>query len=333
MVHIHGVVNVLVTGAAGFIGSHLAVALRRRGFRVRGFILPTDDETLLAEENVEVFKGDVTRGEDCSKAVGGMDVVFHLAAIVNDWCPRKPIIRVNAGGTESLLRAASLRGVRRFVLLSSLAVHDFHPYRSGDENAPRDAHLTAYAESKILAEDLARRYHAGGLIETVIVRPGLFPLGPRDRTSFLKLVRGLRKRIYAHINRGRSVFCTAYVENLVEGIVLAGVKRRAAGETFVIADPPPVRWKNLIDAFCKHLGIERIRRSLPGWLTGSPRSWNSAIKSIWPRGSRRLRAIGSKCPPRISISRARRPERFWDIVRRWTSPKPSNGRSNGIKAR
>jgi nucleoside-diphosphate-sugar epimerase len=151
-------------------------------------------------------------------------------------------------------------------LVSSLAVHRFHPYRNGDEGAPRNARLTPYAESKILAEDLALRYQARGLIETVIVRPGLFPFGPRDRTSLVKLVGGLRRRLYAHINGGRSVFCTAYVENLVEGILLAGIEPKAAGETFVIADEQPVNWESLIAAFCEQLGIEEIRRSLPGWL-------------------------------------------------------------------
>jgi nucleoside-diphosphate-sugar epimerase len=258
--------NVLVTGAAGFIGSHLIAALKKRGHRVTGFVLPTDDDSFLVRERIRIFKGDVTKQEDCLRAVRGVEVIFHLAAIVNDWCGRRRMIQVNAGGTECLLRAASLMGVRRLVLMSSLAVHHFRGYQQADENAPRDAYLTPYAESKILAEDLARRYNKNLQIETVIVRPGLTPFGPRDHTSFFKLASGLEKGMYAHINGGKSVLCTAYVENLVEGIILAGEKKCAAGETFVIADQEPVRWREFIDLLCSQLGIKRIRHSVPGWL-------------------------------------------------------------------
>ena len=255
----------LVTGGAGFIGSHLALRLRAEGAEVVVAALPGEPTALLESAGVTVLRGDVRDSRHCAQAVSGCELVFHLAALAKLWGPHRLFMEVNVGGTRNVLAAAAAAGARRLVLVSSLAVHNFSGYRCGDENAPRDGCLTPYSESKILAEDHARDFHAHGRLQTVIVRPGLFPFGPRDRTAFLPLARGLEQGRFAHVAGGRALLCTAYVENLVEGLWLAGVRTAATGETFVIGDPAPVRWVDLIERFCTAIGAPRPRRTIPAW--------------------------------------------------------------------
>jgi len=258
-------VRVLVTGGAGFIGSHLALRLRAEGAEVVVAALPGEQTAHLEASGVTVLRGDVRDPRHCVDAVSGCELVFHLAALTKLWGPHRLFMEVTVGGTHNVLAAAAAAGARRLVLLSSLAVHDFSGYRHGDEDAPRDGFLTPYSESKILAEDHARDFHSHGRLQTVIVRPGLFPFGPRDRNAFPRLARGLEQGRFAHVAGGRALLCTAYVENLVEGLWLAGVHKAAAGETFVIGDPEPVRWVDLIERFCAAIDVPLPRRSLPAW--------------------------------------------------------------------
>jgi nucleoside-diphosphate-sugar epimerase len=151
----------LVTGGAGFIGSHLATALAERGARVRVL----DDLSTGRRENlahlagrVELIEGDVRDAEVCRRACDGVDLVFHQAALGS--VPRSmrdpaTSLAVNVGGTANVFAAARDAGVRRVVYASSSSVYGDAaglPKREGEEGEP----LSPYAASKAMGEDLAR---------------------------------------------------------------------------------------------------------------------------------------------------------------------------------
>lgn len=250
----------LVTGANGFIGSNLANVLSGRGLDVRCFILAGTDENALPA-GAEVARGDITNPASLEGVMDGVDVVFHLAAAVRDWGPAPLFMRVNVEGTRNVLEEAKRARVKRFVLVSSLAIHRFRNIDNGDEDLAADNTALPYAHSKILAEDLCRKAHEGGGIETTIVRPGLFPFGPNDMTSFYPLAVNIGRM--SHVRGGRALLCTAYVENLVDGIALCGLHPAAAGRTYVIADGARITWKDLMDGICDALGARRPRLSIP----------------------------------------------------------------------
>ncbi|MBN1944370.1 MAG: NAD-dependent epimerase/dehydratase family protein [Bradymonadales bacterium] len=252
--------RVLVTGGAGFIGSHLVSELIGEGHAVIALDLAWRHEGQAHPEAIQVV-GDVTSQKDCVSAVQGCDAVCHLAARVGDWGPGQSYWRINVEGTRNLLAAARNEGVRRFVLVSSLAVHRYRGYRGGDETAPRDATINAYARSKIAAEDLV--WAESGNLEAAVVRPGVFPFGPSDRTSFFPLAQALERGRMGLVNSGKAVLCTAYVENLAAGLRLALERPEAAGETFVIGDDREVTWRELLDLFALKLGCPPARLSLP----------------------------------------------------------------------
>lgn len=255
--------RVLVTGGNGFIGSHVVRRLREAGHDVRVLAQPGTSLQTIVGMGAQVLWGDLRVPGSLLAATDGMEVVCHLAARVGDHGPASEFIASNAIGTRHLVDAASRSGVRRVVLVSSLAVHRLRGrgIADGDEDRPRDNRALPYALSKILAEDELMRAHASGAVEGVIVRPGLFPFGPHDRTSFLPLVRDLDR--YAHVNGGRAVFCTAYAENLAHGIALAAEHRAAPGRAYVVADGERPTWRVFMDRVCDLLGRPRVRRAIP----------------------------------------------------------------------
>jgi nucleoside-diphosphate-sugar epimerase len=252
-------VNILVTGASGFIGSTLCEELVQSGHQVRALDLTAPPSVL--DGRVEHLQGDITDRGVCARAVHGCEAVCHLAARVGDWGPARAYFEVNVGGTQALLGAARAEGLRRFVLVSSLAVHHYGGHLDGDERTARDATINAYARSKIAAEDLLRE--EAGPVEWCIVRPGVFPFGPRDRTSFVHLAAAAEKGGLGFVNGGQALVTTAYVENLVEGLRLALEHPRAADQTFVMGDPQPVSWRELFERLAGALDAPRPRLNVP----------------------------------------------------------------------
>lgn len=283
----------LVTGGAGFIGSHLVRALLNRGISVRVFDLPQASRQNLEGIPVEFLGGDLTRPDDVIAACDGMDIVFHLAAMVIDWGEWLAFERVNVGGTKNVLTAARITGTQRVVFMSSLAVHPYSGWRGADENTPRDHGGNPYRRSKILAEDACIEAARGGLGVTII-RPGVFPFGERDRTSFVPLVDALQKGIYVHIDHGRSLVTTSYAGNLATGMVQAALSDRAAGETYILGDPEPVSWYSLMERIAIRTGAGVPVFSLPG--SAAERA-AELFEWAWPR-------LGLKGAPLITTYRA-----------------------------
>ena len=172
----------LVTGAAGFIGSHVVRALVEAGHSVRALHLPTDDTRNLAGLGVERLAGDVTDRTSVRAAVHGCDWVFHLAAIYALWS-RDParMLRGNVDGTRIVLEEANREGCARVVHTSSIARFGGQgPARRATEQSPFALGPTGdlYARSKAEAHEIAVRAAARGQ-DVVIVAP-CGPIGPGD---------------------------------------------------------------------------------------------------------------------------------------------------------
>lgn len=175
--------RILITGGAGFIGSHSVQAAQRAGYRVRVLDnLSTGDRRNLPDDT-ELIAGDITDADAVAQAVAGCDGVLHLAALVSvPQSMAEPVatLRVNTEGTAVLLEAARQAGVSRFVLASTCAVYGDLPGRK-DEASPVQP-LSPYAASKLLAEQWLQLYARAYGMETVIFR--YFNVyGPRQRAD------------------------------------------------------------------------------------------------------------------------------------------------------
>ena len=226
---------VLVTGANGFVGSHLTEALLARGYRVRCMVRESSDLRYIEHLPVEWVRADL-RGADMAQAerlehaCRGVDMVCHCAALTRA-VDEETFLRVNARGTEALARVAmeASPGLQRFLYISSQTAAGYAdgPDDYIDESRPPRP-LDWYGKSKLAAE---QALHAmDGHLPVTILRPTVV-FGPRDRDvyTYFDLV---NKHLELSLGRGERWVSLIYVHDLVDLIILALENEAAVGQTY-----------------------------------------------------------------------------------------------------
>ena len=255
----------LITGATGFVGSHVAVALARRGTSVRALARDGSDTKLLEEAGVIIVRGDLGDASGVHCAMEGVDIVVHCAAKVGDWGPVEEYRKVNVEGLRNLLEACKGQSLDRFVHLSTLGVYAARHHHGTDETVqPPEHHVDGYTQSKVEAEQLARRYEREFGVPVVILRPG-FVYGPRDRTVMPKLIESLRTGKFRFLGGGERALNTIYVDNLVDAVLLGIYRQEAVGQIYNLTDGEHVSKRRFIEAIAEGMGIAAPRKSLPLW--------------------------------------------------------------------
>jgi nucleoside-diphosphate-sugar epimerase len=260
---------VLITGAAGWLGSRLVESIVRglpehdalrkpqTNLRIRVLLLPGQDASPLRKlsEHLEVVTGDIRNVADCAKLCSDAKgaVLFHTAGIIH---PRRvrEFYEINRDGTANLLDAAITSGVKRAVVVSSNSPCGCnpHPDHLFDELSPYRPYMH-YGRSKMQME-LAVRERADK-IETVLIRAPWFygANHPPRQTLFFKMIRDGKVPIAGSGNNLRSM---AYVDNLCQGLLLAAISDRAAGQTYWIADRHPYSMNEIINTIERLLETE-----------------------------------------------------------------------------
>ena len=231
--------RVLVTGATGFVGSHVAAALVEAGYEVRVGARATSNTRWISSLDAERVPLDV-RGnpEDISRAVENADVVVHAAGITRARRP-EDYYSVNAGGTRRVAAAALRAGVRRFVLISSLAAR-------GPDG--RDQPESDYGRSKLEAENHLRS--SSGRMEAVILRPAAV-YGPRD-TDLLPLFR-LARAGWLPVPSGAALLQPVYVQDAARA-ALAAAREPVGFGPFPVAENRRYTWRDVAAGLEKALG-------------------------------------------------------------------------------
>ena len=278
-----------ITGINGFIGSNLATRLIAEGQEVSGLVRKTSNLSFLEGLKVKLFFGDLSDKALLDKATQGIDVVYHVAGRASDWGPMELFRKVNVEGTKNLMESSVNSGVKRFVFISSAAVHGFRGFRDATEDSPKTATIFPYSITKREAEDLVNRYHRERGLPTLIIRPGNV-FGPRDRVTFAKMAELIEKGQMVYISRGRPLTCPTYVENLIDAILLAVDRKDTVGETFIITDGLEITWKEYMDKIAEKLGVRRPLFSVPYAVAYSAAAVCEAI----------LKLFRSKKPPIIT---------------------------------
>lgn len=280
--------RVLVTGAGGFIGSHVAELAVAAGHTVRGVVLPGEDTSLLREQGVEVVTGDLVDPEVAARAVAGCEVIYSAMGDTSIYAPREVLFRANVWATESLVRAAAAAGVRRMVHASSYLVSlggSFHYWKGGviAEQTPRPARFWRwdyYAQSKVAAEQAVLRAHEAGLLEVAPLRIG-WVYGSRNRTQFPVIAERLRKGQLVIIGAGNNRLSQVHVTDVARAFLLAGSADVAAGRPLVIegvADRPAVTQADYLNAVADLVGAPRPRRNVP---FGAALALGTTVETTW----------------------------------------------------
>ena len=254
----------LVTGATGLVGSHVAERANRMGLATRVIVRNPDAAAWLSESGVEVVTGDMTDGDSLVRAVQGVTVVVHCAAKVGDWGPVEDYRDVNVKGLEALIDAACGNGsLKRFVHISSLGVYAARDHHGTDETEPPDREgIDGYTLTKVESEDLARdRFTAGGF-PLVVLRPG-FVYGPRDRTVIPRLIQRLATGGFKYLGSGEQLLNNVYIDNLVDAVFLAVSRDDVLGEVFNITDERLVTKREFIGTIARGAGLAEPTQSVP----------------------------------------------------------------------
>lgn len=243
--------NILVTGATGFVGNALCDYLALRGHRV----IPASRHQ--AGRAGEAVVGEIDGATDWTVALTGCDAVVHLAArvhVMDDAAlePRTLYQATNAEGTLNLARQVAQGGVKRFVFISSIKVNgegQYEPYRETDSPAPEDA----YAISKWEAEQGLQRIAQETGLEVVILRPPLV-YGPGVKANFLRLMQTIERGWPLPLGAIHNRRSLLYLGNFVDAIRLCVEHPAAAGQTFLLDDGQPISTPELVRAVAHAMG-------------------------------------------------------------------------------
>jgi nucleoside-diphosphate-sugar epimerase len=258
---------VLVTGATGFTGGHLASALARRGHEVRALVRPRSrarfDASNLPADGVVAVEGDLVAADTLAGACAGVEVVYHIAATYREaGQPDSAYHAINVDGTRHLLDAARASGVRRVVHCSTGGVHGHVAHPPANEDAPFNPG-DVYQRTKLAAEQLARTFGTAEGLDVVVVRPiGIH--GPGD-TRFLKMFKGLARGRFPMLGPGTIYYHLTYIDDLVEGFRLCGEVPAAAGRTYLLAGDRYTTLNELVAIVAQELGVPPPRLHLPVW--------------------------------------------------------------------
>jgi nucleoside-diphosphate-sugar epimerase len=262
-------VRVLVTGATGFTGGHLARSLASHGDRVRVFIRSRVDSdegrslTQSAANAIEAVTGDLSDASAVRRAVDGVDIVYHIAAIYRQAGLHEGQYRaVNAAAVRTIIEAAKAGGAKRVVHCSTVGVHGDVEHPPANEDAPlRPGDI--YQETKLEGENIAAAAARETGVEVVIARPtGIY--GPGDR-RLLKLFRGVARRRFVILGNGEIFYHLTYIDDLVKGLRLCGTVPGAAGRTYILAGGEVTTLNRLTEMIAEEAGVPPPRLHLPVW--------------------------------------------------------------------
>jgi nucleoside-diphosphate-sugar epimerase len=291
--------SVFLTGAQGFIARSLAARYRDLGAEVRGM-----DVVAASDENV--VAGDVSRPVGWQDHARGCDLFVHTAAVVS--LRRHEAARtwaINATGTRHALDAAIRAGAKRFLHFSSITVFGFEFEGVVDERTPVHPNGVPYVDTKVASEQAVLAAHAAGELACTIVRPGDV-YGPGSRAWTLVPVEEIKGGRMVLPARGHGLLGPVYIDNLVDGLVLAAGKPEGAGQVFTLTDGVAVSASDFFGRYARMLG-RRAPRTAPTGLAMAAAALVDAFSRVARRENEINRAAAAYLTRRgtYSIEKAR----------------------------
>jgi nucleoside-diphosphate-sugar epimerase len=285
----------LVTGASGFLGSHIVDACLEDGNDVRALVRRSSDLSYLRTlTGSKLHYGDLSSPSALDEATRGVDVVYHSAARVLDYGSRADFEEANVEGTRLLLEASRRNGVGRFVFVSSPSVvADGRDQVDIDESYPYPAQfLNLYSETKAMAEKLVLAANSRGFI-TCSIRPRAV-WGPRDRQGYMPKILGkLLRGEMPDVSGGRSIQASlCYCENAARACLLASKSDAVGGKAYFVTDGESVDMWAFMGRIGGLFGMPPMRRRVnPAVL----RAAAALVDAVWM-----LPSLGHRRPPPLS---------------------------------
>jgi nucleoside-diphosphate-sugar epimerase len=291
--------TVLVTGASGFIGSHLVTRCLRDGCRVKALVRKGNScIPALRASGVEVVEGDVRDAAAVDAAVRGCGIVFHVAALTSDWGPMQEFIDINVGGPRNICAAALRHKVGRLVHLGSFECFDHHSLDRVDERTPYQTRKQSYPDTKIDGVNEVWAAVQRGVPASIIYPVWVY--GPGDRTLFPLLADTIRKRQLFFWARNAPM-SMVYIDNLVDLVMLAATRQEAEGEAFIACDGVPVTFEEVCRRIAAAIGSSAPSLYLP---FGLVRGIAGVMERVWRLAGSKKRPLLTRQAVDVLASRA-----------------------------
>ena len=254
--------KVLITGATGFTGGALAERWVKEGANVTAFVRSMSRAARLKELGVDCRQVDITDPDQVQQAFEPSDRVFHIAALYRtETADRTEFTRVNVDAVRNLAEAAQQTGVGRFIHCSTVGVQGRIDDPPADEDY-RTQPADHYQQSKLEGEQVALEYMAGGL-PGVVVRPaGIY--GPGD-LRFLKLFKTIQRGWFVMIGTGETLYHFTYIDDLLDGFLLAADHAEAQGQVFTIGGASHVSIREVVNTVADVLERPHPSLRMPVW--------------------------------------------------------------------
>jgi nucleoside-diphosphate-sugar epimerase len=251
----------LVTGAAGFIGSHVIDRLIEAGESVRALVRQPQQGDALRDRGLEVAVGDVRDPAAVQAAVDGVDVVQHCAAATGPAYSKAEIYAINLDGVRNVLDALRRQGKGRLVLLSSINVLGTCNLDHATEDFPCRRAKDPHADVKIDAEALATQYHRQHGTDATILRPGLV-YGPRER-NVPTILDAIRRGKFTYIGSRDNIVPMLHISDLVQAMRLAATSPGASGRIYHVTDGAQTTMGEFIEYLAQLIDCPAPQKVLP----------------------------------------------------------------------
>ncbi len=253
--------KVLITGATGFIGKHLADRLIKEGWSVRFLVRNPNKLAASLQSVTDIVVGDLSDEAALALAVKEVEVVFHCAANVNTWDTWDNYYSANVLGLTNLLLAINAQGsVSRFVHLSTVDVYGF-PVLPCDEQSIISKSGFGYGDSKLMAETVLKEYAEKFNMPYTIIRPANV-MGPGSQ-FIQRIGTELRSGLMLMISGGVSNAGFVYIDNLIDYLLWSASSEKAEGQCFNVRDNFDVSWAQFLSTFKQGISGKGIVISLP----------------------------------------------------------------------
>lgn len=240
--------KILVTGATGFIGSLLAERLHlHEGADVRAMVHSWPKAAYISRFDVELVKADITNYEDVENAMEGCEYVFHCVGLGGPQA-----MKINADGTENVVKACIKHKVKRVVYLSSVVVHGDKIIDGLTADAPFVSYGDTYADAKIEAEKRFWKLTKESGIEGSVIRP-TYVWGPMSEWFTVEIIKQMKENRFYWVDNGSGSCNAVYVENVVDLALVCGQAPKAVGESFLITDDEKANWRNFYGHYAQML--------------------------------------------------------------------------------
>lgn len=271
----------LVTGACGFVGSHLVDILLEQGFFVRATDLERASQQYLPNSNrLEFVAADITKPEEVKSVVNGVTEIFHTAGIFRFDFNRKLLYKVNVEGSTNLFSAALKEEISHLINWSTAMIYGTLNYTPADENHPVQP-KEPYSESKWIQEQMALSYSEENGLPVTSIRPTAI-YGPRSLYGTSRVLLALaNKKIFGIPSSGKTVQHHVHVYDVVKAAIFIANDPRTIGEAYNIADDYPISIEESFQILLKIFDRDLPKMHFPRWLISFyaylDRFWNRII--------------------------------------------------------